>query len=262
MMYKKFFFWIPMLLAFLLIILFFLKIVSAASKMEQSSELPSQWTCPASAFDNMATIIQDLDLDSSNVIGKFPYEAYVANGNYCNIEAILKDLKYLASLEDAGKNERSDILMDALTTHLEAKIGPSFDQYNPDSLIQLLHWANQFGHYANYPSDYQLEFSVVHGFWLDYIANKLFTYTEQNSDVKYAHKFIYLRYNCEIQQYRAPIGKTRIEKVVDYFIESKYSYLLERLWNGTSWIFKLVVLMGILVTVYAFYRTIQYHYSK
>ena len=254
--------WIILGMAFLLLFLLLGKLISVANKVGPSAELPVPWTCPASAFADLATIAQDLNQDTAAFLEEFPYEIYLSKGNYCNIEAILRDLNYLSSLEVAGKSGSSDVLMDALTTHLEAKIGPSFDHYNPDSLIQLLHWANQFGHYANYPSDYQLEYSVVHGFWLDYIANKLFAYTEADASVKYAHKFIYLRYNCELQQYRAPIGKTRIEKVVDYFIESKYSYLFERLWNGTSWVFKLVIFLGLMLTGYAFYRTIQYHFSK
>lgn len=254
--------WIPLTVIALLLLVACGQLISVTSQTKQSAELPSEWTCPASAFKSIAEITQDLNQDTATILQQFPYQVYLAEGNYCNIEAILTDLAYLASLEGENEGESSDILMDALTTHLETKIGSSFEQYHPDSLIQLLHWANQFGHYANYPSAYQLEYSVIHGFWLDYIANKLSAYTEENSDVKYAYKFAYLRYNCELQQYRAPIGKTRLEKVVDYFIESKYSYLLERLWNGTSGVFKFVVLLGLLLTVYAFYRTIQFHLIK
>lgn len=196
---------------------------------------------------------------SNHLLDDFPYDAYLASGRYCSLSAIKSDLEALDSLNPTETRLNQDILAITLTEKLEEEIAESFLQFNPDSMIQLLQWANQFNIYKELDSTHGDLFEMIYFHWLNFISNKLGGYYQEDSSIKYDYKFKYLVSTCKSKQFSPPIGNTNLEKVVNYMIDKQYSYLFFRFWNNTGLLFKIGLLMLFTLGFYSAYRTIDLH---
>ncbi|MEM9681245.1 MAG: hypothetical protein AAF901_13055 [Bacteroidota bacterium] len=149
--------------------------------------MPTHWPCPKGGFSKLEELLQDQKIKDWKQ--DFPYSRYLKAGDYCNLSSIIEDLDYLNTVDSTDKMEILGIMVTGLTQELEKKIAPSFQTYNPDSLIQLLHWATKFGNYGNFDSEYQLLYDALHTYWLNYIVNKLGVYAKEDDNLKFNYQF-------------------------------------------------------------------------
>ena len=172
--------------------------------------------------------------------------------SHLNINTIFRQLH---QIEDTAKDVQKvqEQYSIKLTNDLEKQLAPKFINYQPDSLLVLLQWAESFKYYAEVDANHQMLFEVINTFWMNYIANKLNTYYQANNDIKHTFKFKYLRSSCMAQQFNVPINNTSSEKVLGYFTESKYSYLYDRFSNGTSFLFKASLFLLVLITLLSYF---------
>ena len=188
----------------------------------------------------------------NNLTKTFPYNVYLDSANIFNIKNVLNDLALLDEFtQDSALNR--DLFTRLLTEKLGDKIGNSLILYNPDSLIYLLQWADGFYHFQKIDSKNERFYRRVNRYWFNFISNKLGQFSETNPNIKYDIKFKYMVELCRARMFNPPIGNSNSEKVLNYFIEGKYSYLFQRLWFGTNIFFKLIILIGICFCFYSLY---------
>ncbi len=188
----------------------------------------------------------------NNLTKTFPYNVYLDSANIFNIKNVLNDLALLDEFtQDSALNR--DLFTRLLTEKLGDKIGNSLILYNPDSLIYLLQWADGFYHFQKIDSTNERFYRRVNRYWFNFISNKLGQFAETDPSIKYNVKFKYMVELCRARMFYPPIGNSNTEKVLNYFIEGKYSYLFQRLWFGTDIFFKLIILFGLGFCFYSLY---------
>jgi hypothetical protein len=186
----------------------------------------------------------------NNITKLFPYNSYVDSADIFNIKNVLKDLDSMDKFtQDSSLNR--DLFTSLLTEKLENKIENSLILYNPDSLIYLLQWADGFYHFQKVDSKNERFYRRVNRFWFNLISNKLGQFAETDPSIKYNVKFKYMVELCRARMFYPPIGNSNSEKVLNYFLEGKYSYLFQRLWYGTNIFFKFIILFGIGLCFYS-----------
>lgn len=127
------------------------------------------------------------------------------------------------------------------TTELQKKIDSKFTQYNPDSIIMLIQWAEKFKTYGEVDQNKSTLCNVIYTHWLNYCVNKMNQYYEENSGIKNDYKFKYIVSRCSEQQYYIAIGNTHLEKVIENITKANFSYLFNRFWIGSSVFIKTIV---------------------
>lgn len=249
-----------LLLLGLLLLLVFAGILYSVTQTDYSSEIPQENTCLSKTTFNLKRRLHAIDAVALRE--NFPYQAYVDSADVCDINAIGRDLALLDSVNAQDPALNRELILTALTTELERKIAPSVITYNPDSLILLLQWAGRFNYYKDIDKKNARLFKITHRHWLNFIANKAGEFYDKHPAIKHDFKFKYLVAGLKAKNYTPAIGNTQDEKVVNYFIESKYMYLFNRYWNGTGFLFKLAGMLLTFIVFYGFYCILKIHVLK
>jgi len=244
----------------LLLLLVFSGVLYSVSQTDYSSEIPQENVCPSKTAFRLEQHLTSPDL--SALQDKFPYQTYIDSADLCDINAICNDLALLDSLNPQDPALNREVMLTALTSALEQKIAPSVATYKPDSLIQLLHWAGRFNYYKDIDKKNARLFKITHRHWLNFISNKAGAYYDQRPAVKHDFKFKYLVTTLKAKNYTPAIGNTNDEKIVNYFVESKYTYLFNRYWKGTGFLFKLAGALLTFIVFYGFYCILKVHLFK
>lgn len=187
-----------------------------------------------------------------NITKSFPFNSYIDSADIFNIKNVLNDLDSMDKFNENLRLNR-DLFTTLLTEKLVNKIQNSLIIYKPDSLIFLLQWADGFYHYQKIDKKNERFYRRVNRFWFNLISNKLGQFAETDPSIKYNIKFKYMVELCRARMFYPPIGNSNTEKVLNYFIEGKYSYLFQRLWFGTDIFFKLIILFGLSFCFYSLY---------
>lgn len=190
-------------------------------------------------------------IDSSHLVENFPYGTYLDSSAWCNPVSLIQDLNIMDSLYPGQPGIHRQIISSALTDTLEYRMASVLATYHPDTLTWLLQWASRFGHYQDIDKKNAKVYRVVYRFWFNKVSNLLGKYADADANLKYEFKFKYLSSVCHTQRFTPPVGRSKLEKVIDNVINQKFSYLFNRFWHGTKWHFKIVALTGIMVLIYA-----------
>ncbi|MFM9948946.1 MAG: hypothetical protein ACKV1O_13485 [Saprospiraceae bacterium] len=251
---KLIFLWLGVLVTFVVFI------ACIVITTDYTSTVPQERPCvPKPSFhldQRFATI------DATKIRELFPYQIYLDSADWCDVNAIVRDLHLLDSINKDSTSLNREILVKALTEELENQVAGSFVGYHPDSLILLLQWAVRFNNYQELDKDNSKVFRVIYRHWFNFVSNKLGDYAKDNPEIKYDFKFKYLVGICHAKKFSPPIGSSMGEKIVNYFIEKNYSYLFNRFWNATGILFKVVVVLGLAFLIYAFWCVIKVHFGK
>lgn len=199
-------------------------------------------------------------IQPNNLLAQFPFRTYIDSANYDNIAVIKNDLLLLDSVNAVDKMLNLQVLMVALTDSLKKK--HPYIQYNPDSLIHLIQWVEKFKNYAAVDTKNALLFESVYDYWMSFVVGKLNAYYEANNKLKYEFRFRYLVNRCNEQRYGTNIGNTKFDKIVLYFADQNWTYLVERFNNGTGLFFKLLIYLFVLFTCYAYYSIFKLHFKR
>lgn len=226
-------------------------ILSKSLKTDNALDIPPEWSCgnTKTGFD-LAAHLKNLDKDSLKT--SFPYQAFLDSANWCDIQCIRQDMVALNAFNPGNANQNQEILYRALTDELTAKIRASFETYHPDSLLDLLRWAGKFDDYKDVDTANARAYSAICSYWFGFVTNHLSGYAATNSSLKYQFKFRYIEGLCQTKQFDASTNESNFEKIVLDAVDSKWSYLFNKFWYSTGFLFKTVVFLGFFATVYSY----------
>ncbi len=189
--------------------------------------------------------IKDLPFTTvENLYETFPYEDYTQKIDYNNFQLIDAHLVELDTITKSPFLSQS-ILSLALTTKLK-----QINYTNLDSLYSILLWADQFQNYSYKQPKYRDFYESIQSYWLNKVANTLTDISKENTGIKYNFKYRYLIQYCRERGFNIGGKVSKIEKIVIYFIDQKWSYLFARFWGGTSWVFKGMVFIAIAINLF------------
>ena len=166
---------------------------------------------------------------------------YLDSANISRLQFIMADLQSLDTLtNDPNFNRRT--LSGVLTSYLSVRT--QLESYQPDSLLRLLQWAEQFQYAALIDPKSRIFYNSVYGFWFTFIADKLTSFSNQQPSLKYDFKFKYLVTRCKEQNYTMGIKVTSWEKFVENILYSNWGHLINATWNQTTWFMKIAFLLA------------------
>lgn len=239
------------------IIIWFFSVVITT---DYSTNIPKEKPCsPERNFNLYSNLIT---IDKSNLIETFPYKTYLDSANRCDLNSISNDVAALDSVNPNEKSLNREIISIALTKKLEERIKPTFDSYNPDSLINIVQWAEKFNHYQEFDKANAKLYRVIYKHWINFVSNKLRVYYDNVPKHKYDFKFQFLVSICQSKNLSPPIGNTDKEKIIYNLIIKDYSYLFSKFWYDTSFNYKTLGLIFILITAYGYFCIIKTHFKK
>lgn len=172
--------------------------------------------------------------------------------DYCSIEKINNDLDFLKDSINFG-NVVEEVFYELIIKH-----NPVHDL--TDSLrshtVNLFNWiifAERALFFSSIKSRNQFFFKALSRFYFSAISEFLSNLNHSNPSVKYDLNFKILVDRCRQNKYHVDIRYTNIEKLINYLGEKKYAYIINRVWIGTSAIFKTFLIFWISFSIYAYY---------
>ena len=196
-------------------------------------------------------------IDSINLLNKFPYQEYLNNSNYCNLKSIIADFKIVDSMYKNRDELTIPLFYNLLTDSLINFKKNKTKKFNPDFLIKKINWAKKMKVASQLNQEYEIIFLIVYEGWLNHISNLLSSYFENDKNIKYNLKFKILKNECSLEKYTVPVGLRTHEKLIDYLIEGRYSYIWGRLYHGTSFWIKFAIIIFGLLTISSFFYSIK-----
>jgi hypothetical protein len=229
-------------------------------RSDDNAEIPKEMPCAASGRFNLYPHL--MDKGNANLMDSFPYEIYLDSADRCDVTSISRDLISLDSVNPDNKNQNREILSIALTNKLEERLKPSFDKYNPDSLIYLVQWAEKFNQFKDFDRANAKLYRVIYKHWIQFVANKLRESYDREPKHKYDFKFQYLTSICQSKNLTPPIGNTAFEKVIYHLITKNYTYLFRKFWYDTGFLYKLAVVAFLSFTCYGYYLIVKRLFTR
>src|SRR5207244_2242716 len=114
-------------------------------------------------------------------------------------------------------------LSEALTTKkFYSGFEKSLQNYNPDTLLLLIQWAEKFQNYAEIESDNYFLYDAIYGFWLSKISNKIAFYSTQDNSIKYDFKYQFIVARCNEKHFSVAVSVTPVEKIIDNIVSKKW----------------------------------------
>ena len=156
--------WISLIILF--IIIYFLALVT---RVNYSEDIPIEKKIPYTAAFNLFRHLKISD--HNNLRDSFPYEIYLDSANLNDVLSISLDLAIMDTFNPGNEMLNQEVLSIALTEKLENRIKSKFHEYNPDSLIRILQWAEKFNAYAEIDPARATLFGVIYNHWLNYIPS-------------------------------------------------------------------------------------------
>lgn len=225
-----------------------------------ATTLPKEETCPSPSSFCLSPSLKSINME--NLKESFPYSIYLDSADWCNVNSIAKTVTNLDSINPEAQSLNREIISIALTQKLEERIKPTFVKYNPDSLISIIQWAEKFNQYQQFDKKNAKLYKVIYKYWINFVANQLGEYYQKEPKHKYDFKFQYVSSICQSKNLTPSVGNTNKEKIVAYVINKEYSYLFSRFWYGTSFVWKLVILLFLILTAYSYYCIFKLHFKK
>ena len=191
-------------------------------------------------------------VDKKDLLHSFPYDRYLDSANIWDINAVRHDLAVLDSVTgDPDMNRRT--LSNALTRELGERERRNLTSYQPDSLLRLIQWAEQFGYYSQYDANSDLFYESVYQYWFDLVANHLTEYSNRQPVLRHDFKFKYLVARCYEKKFATAVKITDFEKFVDNILYSHWGHLINATWTQASWSLKGLGLLFFALTLFGAY---------
>ncbi len=243
--FSKPLFWIFTILAIFIIAFFYFSV-----KADYADDIPIERDLPSQVNFNLRSQLKSADFN--NIKSSFPYKIYLDSTNLNDILSLSLDLALMDSLSPHNEMLNQETLSIALTEKLEERIKQGFEQYNPDSLIRMIQWAEKFNAYAGIDPAHTTLFQVIYNHWFNFASNTLRTYYETDNSLMYNYKFHYIYDRIKEKQFITPIKATNFEKVINNMLRNKWSYLFNKFWNATGNLYKSVVFFLVLIIIFPY----------
>lgn len=199
-------------------------------------------------------------LNSNNIYVAFPYKSYLDSASWWSFKTIQSTFSELENIRKIDHETVNIVLRNCLVDSLLSK----WNYNNIDSLELLLIILEKYQNYAETNpvlSDFFYEVADNYGV---FVAKNLTELAENNKNLKSTFKFNYVRQHSKCLTYPPNIGLSNLEKVILNISQGNFSYLWGRFWNGTSFIFKSLIALPMLLVliffIYGFILIIQKHF--
>ena len=151
----------------------------------------------------------------------------------------------------------NDIANVAYTLITDSVYKIEFDSltYNPDTIFNLLLWADDFYHFrSSDTSQLSIVYQAVNSFWMNKITDCVKSACEQNPNLKYDKRFYVILKLLDAKKYSIGVKYSSFEKFIDNLVKNNYAYILNRLIIETSWLTKiLLILLIVLIFIGNYY---------
>jgi hypothetical protein len=240
------FFWI-IIVAFLLVLAY----LSLVIKVDYSDNIPIENANENKCYFDLFNSLKEIK--PAYFETNFPYEKYADSAGFRKINFLLEDLIIMDTLNPGNNLQNQQVLSVALTEKLEEQIRPKFEKYNPDSLIMIIQWAEKYEAYAEVDPEHATLFQVISSHWFNFASNTLRNYYDKEYTIKYNYKFRYINNRLRERKYLTTIKATYTEKVIDYIIQKKWSYLFNKFWYATGILYKSIVGLLVLIIIFPYF---------
>jgi hypothetical protein len=194
--------------------------------------------------------------DKSALFASFPYKDYLDSESVWDIDAVKHDLLVMDSLNaDQGENRKT--LSNALTQVLASRERVSLQTWQPDSLLRLIQWSEQFRYYAQYDGNSDLFYQSVYQYWFDLVTGRLSALSRDKPSLKYDFKFKYLVTRCYEQRFATSLKITSYEKAFDNVLYSNWGHLINAGWTQSSTMIKVLLFLFLLLTGYGVFAIVE-----
>jgi len=202
---------------------------------DTGDDVPLQQLPAATPYFNMAACVKKAPAGSTFV---FDYSKYLDSADIKSVSSIKNQLAAMDSIT-TDKNFNRRTLSIAITRELLHRMTNNNATYQPDSLLAIIQWAEQFEYFAAFDPANHLFYRSIFGFWLDYVAEKLSGFSEHQPALRHNFKFRYLVTRCKEKNYTISIKVTSSEKFIDNLLYSNWGHLVHATWNESTWALKL-----------------------
>ena len=228
--------------------------IHEASEGYEQYDIPFAFECDEKTGFSIYDAIEDCD--SSNILSNFNYQLYLEKGNYCDFKSLEKDINIIDSIYKNYYSITLPLFYGALADTLIRNNKSQLNNYKPIYLINKIGWLERFSYYAEcYPKNKYL-YAGIDEKWMQTILAQLEIYLDKDEKLKYASKFKTIVSICKLHGKILPIKLNSLEKISDYLIEGRYTYIWKRFWENTGIMIKIMLLSGFLFTIYSFKITI------
>ena len=119
--------------------------------------------------------------------------------------------------------------------------------------MELIILGERANYYCELNDKYKYFYRGIARYWLDKVSSHLVKLNEEQSKLKYDPNFKILVNRCAQNNYHIELKYNSTEKIANYLVEKRFSYILGRLWNGTSIWLKLPIMIFFIGTILAYY---------
>ncbi len=200
------------------------------------------------------------NLNSNNISVAFPYKSYLDSASWWNFKTIQSTFSELENIRKIDHDTVNLVLRNCLVDSLLS----NWNYNNIDSLELLLIILEKYQNYAEASIELSNFFNEVADNYGVFVAENLTELAENNKNLKSTFKFNYVRQHSKCLTYPPNIGLNNSEKVILNISQGNFSYLWGRFWNGTSFIFKSLIVTPMLLVliffIYGFILIIQKHF--
>lgn len=189
------------------------------------------------------------NLNSNNIYVAFPYKSYLDSASWWSFKTIQSTFSELENIRKIDHETVNIVLRNCLVDSLLSK----WDYNNIDSLELLLIILEKYQNYAEASPELSNFFNEVADSYGTFVANKLAEVAKIDKSLKATFRFNYVRQHCRCLMYAPNISLDNTEKTIKNLAEGNFSYLWNRFWNATSFIFKLFVFLPALLLLLIFF---------
>lgn len=227
----------------------------------EASEAYEQYDIPFAFECNKTTDFSIYDAlegcDSTNILSNFDYQLYLEKGNYCDFNSLQYDMNIIDNLYNDPLNITEILFYRALADTMINNHQDNLNEYNPEYLINQLGWIERYSHYSECYSQREFLYGGIYEKWMQTISNKIISYVILEPSLKYKSKFKIIVSICKLDGYIIPIGVNSVEKIADYLVEGKYSYIWNRFMYSTSFYTRFLVYLIIGLTSFTYIYTLN-----
>lgn len=153
-----------------------------------------------------------------------------------------------------------DFLYSILTDTIFKRDQKFFDGFNPKKLMSYIVFSEKMKA-LNTEKRYKYFYMGVSRFWLNKISNHLIECMSIERDLRFDPQFRVLVSRCAQNGFHIPIAYSSADKVTEYLIQSRYSYVLGRIWLRTSILQKTVIALILSLTFFAYFYIFRLFYK-
>ena len=234
--------------------------IHEASEGYEQYDIPFAFECDEKTGFSIYDAIEDCD--SSNILSNFNYQLYLEKGNYCDFNSLEKDINIIDSIYKNYYSITLPLFYGALADTLIGNNKSQLKKYNPIYLIDKLGWLERLNYYEECSPKKKYLYTGIHEKWMQTILNNLEIYLEEDEKLKYTSKFKLIVSICRLKGKILPIKLNSMEKISDYLVQGRYSYIWMRFWENTGILFKIIVFISTFFAIYSFQKTIYLIFKK